>query len=66
MNGLIRNHLKSPMFRKAFVAQILLVSIYFGVIDSDLFEIESCGICMIPEWMATFGILNYPTNRKAF
>ena len=66
MNGLMRNRLKSPVFRKALAAPILLVSVYFGVMDSALSETVSCGNCMIPDRMGIFGVLNYPTIRKAF
>lgn len=66
MNESMQNRLKSPVFWTSLAAQILSLLVFFEVIDLDLSNSVSHGICAFLELLVTFGILNNPTNRKAF
>lgn len=66
MNELMQNRLKSPVFWTSLTAQILSILVLFDVIDLDCSNMVSHGICGFLEVLVTFGILNNPTNRKAF
>lgn len=66
MNELMQNRLKSPVFWTSLTAQILSILVLFDVIDLNFSNTVSHGICGFLEVLVTFGILNNPTNRKAF
>ena len=57
-----QNRFRSPVLWASVAAQILSILVLVGVIDTGLSETINNVVCAVLQLLATFGILNNPTN----
>lgn len=58
-----QNRFKSPVLWASLVAQVLSILVLMGVIDVAASEAIDGVVAAVLQLLATFGILNNPTNK---
>lgn len=58
-----QNRFKSPVLWASIVAQVLSILVLVGVIDVAESEAINGAVAGLLQLLATFGILNNPTNK---
>lgn len=57
-----QNRFKSPILWSALAAQVLVILVTLGVIDTGLSEAIEAVVTSLLQLLVTFGVLNNPTN----
>lgn len=59
-----QNRFRSPVLWSSLAAQVLVILVTLGVIDTGLSESIEAVITSLLQLLVTFGVLNNPTNRS--
>lgn len=57
-----QNRFKSPILWSALAAQVLVILVTLGAIDTGLSEAIEAVVTSLLQLLVTFGVLNNPTN----
>lgn len=59
-----QNRFRSPVLWGSLAAQVLVILVTLGVIDTGLSEAIEAVVTSLLQLLVTFGVLNNPTNRS--
>jgi len=61
-----QNRFRSPVLWASLAAQLLSMLVLLGVIDTGVSEAIEGVVASLLQLLATFGVLNNPTNKQNF
>lgn len=59
-----QNRFRSPVLWASLAAQLLVILVTLGVIDTGMSESIEAVVTSLLQLLVTFGVLNNPTNRS--
>ncbi len=63
---MVQSRFSSPVLWSSLAAQVLVILVTLGVIDTGLSEAITGVITSLLQLLVTFGVLNNPTSKASF